>query len=155
MTRLIWRRFNDYTSQFWGSKHPLLYHETNQSNNKWKNEKIFFIECFMANYDEKNEAIQKRHSKLFKNDKYSFCPSDDLVKSILFEFIRTSKRINISDYQTNGWRMRVKYWRKLKWIWLQKWNFLGCLGQMSVTNNQLSLWIVLSMKFSWRMDHSK
>ena len=29
---------------------------------------------------------------MFKNDKYSFCPSDDLVKSILFEFIRTLKK---------------------------------------------------------------
>ncbi len=45
----------------------------------------------MANYDEKNEAIQKRHSKFFKNENYSFCPSDDLVKSISFEFIRTLK----------------------------------------------------------------
>ncbi len=45
----------------------------------------------MANYDEKNEAIRKRHSKLFKNENYSFCPSDDLVKSIPFEFIRTLK----------------------------------------------------------------
>jgi hypothetical protein len=56
-----------------------------------KNEKIFSIECFMADYDEKNEAIRKRHSKLFKDDKYSFCPSDDLVKSIPFEFIRGLK----------------------------------------------------------------
>ncbi len=45
----------------------------------------------MAKYDEKNEAIQKRHSKLFKKDNYSFCPSDDLVKSISFDFIRTLK----------------------------------------------------------------
>ncbi len=56
-----------------------------------KKEKIFSIECFMANYDEKNEAIRKRHSKLFKDGNYSFFPSDDLVKSISFEFIRTLK----------------------------------------------------------------
>ncbi len=53
--------------------------------------KIFSIECYVANYDEKNEAIKKRHSKLFKNEYYSFCPSDDLVKLIPFEFIRTLK----------------------------------------------------------------
>ncbi len=53
---------------------------------------MFFIECYMSDYDEKNEAIQKGHSKLFKNDKYSFCPSDDLVKSMSFEFIRTLKK---------------------------------------------------------------
>jgi hypothetical protein len=46
----------------------------------------------MLNYDEKNEAIRKGHSKFFKNDKYSFSPSDDLVKSISFEFIRTLKK---------------------------------------------------------------
>ncbi len=45
----------------------------------------------MAKYDEKNEAIRKRHSKLFKNEIYSFCPSDDLVKLIPFEFIHTLK----------------------------------------------------------------
>ncbi len=28
---------------------------------------------------------------MFKNDNYSFCPSDDLVKLISFEFIRTLK----------------------------------------------------------------
>ncbi len=49
------------------------------------------IECFVAKYDEKNEAIRKRHSKLFKNENYSFCPSDDLVKTNPFEFIRTLK----------------------------------------------------------------
>jgi hypothetical protein len=57
-----------------------------------KNEKMFFIECFMSDNDEKNEAIRKRHSKLFKNDKYSFCSSDDLVKLISFEFICTLKK---------------------------------------------------------------
>jgi hypothetical protein len=46
----------------------------------------------MLNYDEKNEAIRKRHSKLFKNEKYSFCPSDDLVKSISFEFVHTLQK---------------------------------------------------------------
>jgi hypothetical protein len=56
-----------------------------------KNKKIFSIECFMAKYDENNEAIRKRHSKLFKNDNYSFCPSDDLVKLISFEFICSLK----------------------------------------------------------------
>ena len=45
----------------------------------------------MVKYDEKNEAIRKRHSELFKNEYYSFCPSDDLVKSIPFEFIRDLK----------------------------------------------------------------
>jgi hypothetical protein len=29
---------------------------------------------------------------LFKNENYSFCPRDDLVKSIPFEFIRTLKK---------------------------------------------------------------
>ena len=56
-----------------------------------KNEKIFSIECFVTKYDEKNEAIRKQHSKLFKNENYLFCPSDDLVKTIPFEFIRTLK----------------------------------------------------------------
>ena len=46
----------------------------------------------MSNYEQKNIAIQKRHSKLFKSDQYSFCPSDDLVKSMPFEFIRTLKK---------------------------------------------------------------
>jgi hypothetical protein len=70
------------------------------------NEKIFFIECFVANYDEKNEAIQKRHRKLFKNDKYSFCPSDDLVKSISFEFIRTLKKDQYTQLP-NKWLKNV------------------------------------------------
>jgi hypothetical protein len=57
-----------------------------------KNERMIFIESYMSDYDETNQAIQKRHSKLFKSDKYSFCPSDDLVKSMSFEFIRPLKK---------------------------------------------------------------
>jgi hypothetical protein len=40
----------------------------------------------------KNQASRKRHSKQFKSDKYSFCPSDDLVKLLSFEFARTLKK---------------------------------------------------------------
>ncbi len=80
----------------------------------------------MSDYDEKNEAIQKRHSKLFKNDNYSFCPSDDLVKLISFEFIRTLKKDQYIQLP-NKWLKNVNLiLKKAEVILIAKMKLLGC-----------------------------
>ncbi len=73
----------------------------NQSNNEQKMRgcSSLNVTCQIM---KKNQAIQKRHSKLFKSCQYSFCPSDDVVKLMSFEFIHTFKRINLFHYQANG-----------------------------------------------------
>ncbi len=43
------------------------------------------------NYDQKDQGIRKRHSKLFKSDKYLFHLIDDLIKLMSFEIIHNLK----------------------------------------------------------------
>ncbi len=53
---------------------------------KW-NEKLFTIECFMPTYEPQNTSVCKPHSKMFKNDTFTFHPSNDLVLSMQFKFV--------------------------------------------------------------------
>ena len=56
-----------------------------------KKKKTFIIECYSSNFDQKDQGIRKRHSKLIKSDKYVFHAIDDLIKSMSFEFINNLK----------------------------------------------------------------
>ena len=59
-----------------------------------KNMQKFRMRCFMKNYEQRNNAIRKRHPTLFKDKKdhyYSFGPSDELVQTLPFEFMDNLK----------------------------------------------------------------
>ncbi len=51
------------------------------------NERLFSVQCVMNQYEESNVTIQARHSKMFKNDTYTFHPSNELVMCMPFEVI--------------------------------------------------------------------
>jgi hypothetical protein len=51
------------------------------------NERIFFIQCVMDEYEESYATIQARHPKLFKEDAYEFEASKDLLMCMPFDFI--------------------------------------------------------------------
>ncbi len=52
-----------------------------------KFERVFEIKCVMNNYKVSNNSIRRRHSDMFKNDDFFFCPTNDLVKSMPFDFV--------------------------------------------------------------------
>ncbi len=51
------------------------------------NERLFTVECLMPIYEPKNNLLCKQYFKMFKNDNFTFHPSDDLVISMSFKFI--------------------------------------------------------------------
>jgi hypothetical protein len=69
------------------------------------NERSFFIQCVMDQYEESNATIQARHPKLFKNDTYIFDASKEYVMYMPFEFI--------------NW-LKVKKWTRIDNTWLVK-----------------------------------
>jgi hypothetical protein len=42
------------------------------------NERLFFIQCVMDQYEDSNATIRARHPKLFKNNSYIFDANKDL-----------------------------------------------------------------------------
>ena len=58
----------------------------------------------MNNFEVSNDLLQRRHSTMFKNDDFYFCPTNDLVKSIPFNFV-------------NG--LKYSKWTKLDNKWLK------------------------------------
>ncbi len=51
------------------------------------NERFFFIQSVMDEYEETNATIQTRHPKLFRDDTYEFEASKDLLMCMPFDFI--------------------------------------------------------------------
>jgi hypothetical protein len=50
-------------------------------------QRLFSVQCMMDIYEESNATIEARHPKMFKNDKYTFHPSNELVVCMFFELI--------------------------------------------------------------------
>jgi hypothetical protein len=67
------------------------------------NERAFFIQCVMNEYEESNATIQARHPKLFKDDTYKFEASKALVMYMPFDFL-------------NG--LKDKKWTRIDHKWL-------------------------------------
>jgi hypothetical protein len=43
------------------------------------NERLFTIECYMPTYEPQKASVCKQQFKMFKNDNFTFYPSDDLM----------------------------------------------------------------------------
>ncbi len=55
------------------------------------NRKLFTIECYMTSYQPQNVSVFKQHAQMFKNDKYTFHPQNDLVLSMPYKFVANLK----------------------------------------------------------------
>jgi hypothetical protein len=58
------------------------------------NERKFFIQYVMDEYEESNATIRTRHPKLFKDDTYEFEASKDMLMCMPFDFIDGLKSKN-------------------------------------------------------------
>ena len=67
------------------------------------NERNFFIQCVMDEYEETNATIRTRHPKLFRYDTYEFEASKDLLMCMPFEFIDGLKDKHGLILTRNGW----------------------------------------------------
>ena len=76
-----------------------------KSNEKSEDPYLFEIQCDMASYSFGDERIRARHPQLFKGRHHFFCPINDLILSMPFDFINKLK---------NG------EWTKIDPNWLKK-----------------------------------
>jgi hypothetical protein len=49
--------------------------------------KLFNIGCYMPSFEPQNESVCKQHAAIFENNKYTFNPQNDLVMSMLYQFV--------------------------------------------------------------------
>jgi hypothetical protein len=48
---------------------------------------LFTIECYMPSFEPQNQSVCKRHTTMFKNDKFTFHPQKGLVLSMPYQFV--------------------------------------------------------------------
>ena len=114
-----------------------------------KKERIFIIEYHTSNYEPKDLAIRKHHSKLFKGDNYTFYADDDLIKSMPFEFICKLKSDKFTSLP-NKWLKNVKsILKKAEVNLIKQMKLFRLLRANECDNNQLIQGNVLYMKLSW------
>jgi hypothetical protein len=56
-----------------------------------KIERSFEIHCVMKNFEVSNDSLRRRHPGMFKNDNFYFFPTNELVKSMPFDFVNGLK----------------------------------------------------------------
>jgi hypothetical protein len=49
--------------------------------------KLFTIECYMPSFEPPNKSVHTQHASMFKHDKYTFNPQNDLVLSMPYQFV--------------------------------------------------------------------
>ena len=50
-------------------------------------EQSFEIRCAVTQFEVDNDSLRSRHLDIFKNEEFDFCPTNDLIKSMPFDFV--------------------------------------------------------------------
>ena len=58
---------------------------------KSKIERSFEIHCVLKNFEVSNDSLRRRHPGMFRTDDFYFCPTNELVKSMPFDFVNGLK----------------------------------------------------------------
>ena len=58
----------------------------------------------MTNFEVDNDSLRSRHPDIFKNQGFDFCPTNDLIKSMPYDFV--------NDLEDNKWTKLDKKWEK-------------------------------------------
>jgi hypothetical protein len=58
----------------------------------------------VTHFEVNNDSLQSRHPDMFKNEEFDFCPTNDLIKSMPFDFV--------NDLEDNKWTILDKIWLK-------------------------------------------
>jgi hypothetical protein len=68
---------------------------------------LFTIECYMPSFEPQNETACKQHAKMFKHDKFTFHPQQDLVLSMPYQFVANLEPGQFNPLDTQ-WLKNVK-----------------------------------------------
>jgi hypothetical protein len=61
----------------------------------------------VPSFESENESVRKQHAAMFKNDKYTFNPQKDLVRSMPYRFVATLKPGKLTPLD-NHWLKNLK-----------------------------------------------
>jgi hypothetical protein len=81
--------------------------KTLHKTDKQKKSKIsqsFEMSCAVANFEVDNDSLRDRHPDIFKNQEFLFCPTNDLIKSMPYDFV--------DELEENKWTKLDKKWLK-------------------------------------------
>ena len=78
-------------------------HNTDKQNRS-KIEQSFEIRCAVTNFEVDNDSLRSRHPDIFKNEEFDFCPTNDLIKSMPFDFV--------NGLEDDKWTILDKKWLK-------------------------------------------
>ncbi len=79
--------------------------KTLHKTDKQKKSKIaqsFEIRCAVTNFEVDNDSLQSRHPDIFKNEGLDFCPTNDLIKSMPFDFVNDLEDNKCTKLKKNG-----------------------------------------------------
>jgi hypothetical protein len=74
---------------------------------------LFTIECYMPSFERQNQSVRKRHTTMFKNDKFMFHPEKDLVLSMPYQFVVNLELGKFTPLE-KFWLKNVKKLKKAK-----------------------------------------
>ena len=86
--------------------------KTLHKTDKQKKSKItqsFEIRCTVTNFEVNNDSLQSRHPNIFKNEGFDFCPTNDLIKSMPYDFVNDLEDNKWSKLEKNGQRKLRKH----------------------------------------------
>jgi hypothetical protein len=104
-----------------------------KTNDQGEGPYLFEIQCDMASYSFGDERIRARHPHLFKGRHHFFCPINDLILSMPFDFINKLKngewtRIDpnwlkkLRDHLANADKNSIKQVRFIRKIYTMRWH---------------------------------
>jgi len=58
----------------------------------------------VTNFEVDNDSLRSRHPDIFKNEEFDLCPTNDLIKSMSFDFV--------NGLEADKWTILYKKWLK-------------------------------------------
>ena len=69
----------------------------------------FEIRCAVTNFEVDNDSLRSRHPDIFKNGEFEFCPTNDLIKSMPYDFVNDLEDNKWTKLEKNGQRKLTKH----------------------------------------------
>ena len=99
------------------------------------NERKFFIQCVMDEYEESNATIRARHPKLFKEDTYEFEASKDLLMCMPFDFIDGLKDKKWTHIHKKWLARLMRHLKKAQSSNIKQIRFIRHIGRLDIYDN--------------------
>ncbi len=107
---------------------------------------LFTIECYMPSFEPQNKTVHIWHTGMFKHDKYTFHPQEDLVFSMPYDFV--------ANLKPGHWTLLDNLWLKSVKKILKKAKTIHQTNKACKATKKAFHWKSnhVIRKFQWRCD---